>query len=886
LRDTPSFGQWLGQRRKAFGLTQEELAERLACSASLIRKLELGQRVASQAMADLLAELLGVAPEERAAFVQFANGRLSGDAVQRKLWRTLHSHTAQAHPTNLPAPLTVLIGREQDLNSLREHLLVPNGRLVTITGPPGIGKTRLALEAGISLLDHFDDGVFFASLAPINDPGKVPPAIARDLGIKDMGNLPTAEQLVRFLREKRLLLVLDNFEQVLDASPVVVDLLAACPGLKVIVTSREALHVLGEQQFQVPALGTVDPAMLPPIEILRSVPAVTLFVERARAVKPAFALTQENAHTVATICARLQGLPLAIELASARVNLLSAQEIQLRLDDSLALLESAARHLPSRQRTLRGAIDWSYALLSEEEKTLFARLGVFVGGCTLAAVEAVCGEARGMSDSGGRRGVGLTEELTPDRPPLSHSSFVLMPLAPVEIDVLSGLASLVDKSLSQREEDTQGESRFTILETILEYARTKIAARGEVEELRRRHALFFAALAEQAYAHASDQEQSRWLERLDRDQDNLLAALRWANKQQRSEDAQIGVQLAGALTHFWRRRGYLTEGRAQLKAALSRTGDGTAASNGSGKEIDLDALRTQSSFRARALLGAGTLAYGQGDYTAAAPLYREALEIYRELADKVGIGRAINNLGLVAMAGGDAASGRSLFEEALAIDRELGDKVGLSRSLINVAWAAQTQGDYETAQSLLEECLAVDRELGHRQGVALTFGNLGNIAKNKGDLAHAGSLFEASREIYQELGDRAGVASESGSLAFVALSQGDNEAATSLGRHSLVLLREIGQKALVPYMLILLGSVAASQGGVQRATRLWGAAEALFEAMGMPSVPEDLADHEQNVAAARAQVDPSTWEQEWSRGRAMSMEEASEYALEDAPLER
>ena len=418
-----------------------------------------------------------MAAEERPAFIQFAQGRLSMDEAGHTLGKTLHAPSIHAHPTNLVAPLTELIGREHELEKLNKLLLHDRARLFTLTGPPGIGKTRLSLQSGIELLEHFRDGVFFVGLATLVDPDLVLATIAQTLGVYEKSAASLLGKLQGALSNRHMLILLDNFEQVLDASPTVVDLLGACPHLKILITSREALHIYGEHQFHVPPLANADPAHLPTIEVIEKIPAVALFTERARAVDPNFLLTDQNAASVASICTRLDGLPLAIELAAAHIRLLSPQEMEVRLDKRLPLLTGGPRNLPARQRTLRAAIDWSYNLLTEAEQTLFARLSVFVGGCTLSAATAVCNGA-------------ISPQLTRET---RHP-------APLQIDISEGIEFLLDKNLLKRE-DGRGvgiESQFTMLELIREYALDRLRASGEEEEIRRLHAEYYVAFVESA----------------------------------------------------------------------------------------------------------------------------------------------------------------------------------------------------------------------------------------------------------------------------------------------------------------------------------------------------------------------------------------------------
>jgi predicted ATPase/class 3 adenylate cyclase len=507
--------------------------------------------------------------------------------------------TLDAHPNNLPVQPTVFIGREKELAAVCSLLRDTNTRLVTLTGPGGTGKTRLALQAGAEVLNEFRDGVWFVDLAPTTDHKLVISAIAHPLGVREAGGETIADRLKAYLKDKHLLMILDNFEQVSEAALQVSQLLGSCPRLKVLATSRVPLSIRGEKEYPVPPLSVPDVRNLPTLERLTQYEAVRLFIERATDVKPDFQVTNENAPAVAEICARLDGLPLAIELAAARVRMLSPAALLARLSQRLKVLTGGPLDLPARQQTLRNTIEWSYDLLTEGEKQLFRRMAPFSGGRSLEALEAVC-------NYDGQLG----------------------------IDVFEGTGSLLSKNLLREVEGSGGEPRFWMLETIHECAREKLEESGESEALGREHALYFLALAEEAEPHLTGAKQIEWLDRLEGEHDNLRAALRWARERRDARDAgdaeagEMELRLAGALWRFWYVRGYQSEGREQLAAVLS----GGHERSGGGSAI------------AKALSGAGMLAWAQGDFASARSLQEESLAIRRELGDRGGIAWALSNL--------------------------------------------------------------------------------------------------------------------------------------------------------------------------------------------------------------------------------------------------
>ena len=771
--------------------------------------------------------------------------------------------THDRRSSNLPAQLTPLIGRERDVAAVVRLLRRDGVRLVTFTGPGGMGKTSLALRVAAELRKVFSGGVFFVSLASLNDAALVIPTIARTLGVRESMGQPVLARLVEVLQREQVLLLLDNFEQVVEAAPQVAELLASCPQLKLLVTSREVLHVRSEREFAVPPLALPDPARLPKLAALARIPAVALFLQRAQAARPEFKLSSANARAVAEICVRLDGLPLAIELAAARMKLLSPQNLLARLDQPLNVLTGGARDVPARQQTLRSTIEWSYQLLNAGEQRLFRWLSVFVSGCTLQAAEAVCAEP----------GDGA--------------------------QVLDGVASLVDKSLLQRVEQTGGGSegqedqRLLMLETIREYGLEALSASEEESAARQAHADYFLHLAEEAEPALKGPLLVDWLERLEREHDNLRTALQWALASGRGE---VALRLGIALERFWVVRGQRNEGLAFLEKALM----GSA-------EVARD-------IRARALLTAARIAFNQSNYDQGERLAQEGLALFRELGDKRGIALSLNRLGVAAWRRGDFKSARVLLEEDLALFREMGDRDRVAWSLFMHGLLESKQGEYaeasyrfeeslelfrelgnkrgmaasltqlagtlfvslgnqELVYPLLKEGLSLDREVGDKEGMAVASLLLGWVALKQGDSATARSRVEESLTLYREMEHREGMAEALCMLGKIETARGDYPFARTLYEESLAIAQELNDRELILIGLEGLASVVAAQGELSWATRLWGTAEALREAIGAPLPPIERADYERAVATARDQLGAESFDAAWAEGRAMTAEQ-------------
>lgn len=642
------------------------------------------------------------------------------------------------HPNNLPQQVTSFIGREREIVELKAWL--DRTRALTLTGSGGCGKTRLALEVAADALERFPDGAWFVELAALADPDLVAQTVAGEMGLKEEPGRPILQTLIDYLRSRHLLLILDNCEHLLDATARLVDaILRACPRVLVLSSSREGLGIAGETAYRVPSLGLPEPGRETPPAALLQYEAVRLFLDRVELVSPGFQVTGENAPAIAAICRRLDGIPLAIELAAARVRALPVEEVNRRLDQRFRLLTGGSRTALPRQQTLRSLIDWSYELLTPAERALLCRLSVFSGGWTLEAAEGVC--------AGGQPEDGAVVE---------------------RWEVLDLLTSLADKSLVVAETSDSG-MRYRLLETVRQYARDRMLEGGQGESWRNAHLAFFRNLAESAEPHLVGPEQREWLLRLDAELDNQRAALAWASE---SSLAAEGLRLAGALWRFWEVRGLFGEAREWLSGLLAGGGEPAP--------------------RAKALNGAGVLACRQGDYAAARALHEESLSIRRELGDRWGVAGSLNNLGLVACEQCDFGTARTLHAESLAIMRELENRGGIAAVLNNLGNALHWLGDPGAARSHYEESLAIMRELGDRRGVALALDNLGNLAHERGDHVLARMLHAESLTLRWDVGDRRSTAEAMEGLATDVHSLGDPELAARLLGAAARLREEIG----------------------------------------------------------------------------------------------
>ena len=719
---------------------------------------------------------------------------------------------------NLPKPKTSLVGREREISEVEGTLSAT--RLLTLTGTGGSGKTRLALEVARDLAGSYADGVWLVELAPLSEPELVVQEVAGTLGVQEQpGRLPL-ENLLEALGDKEMLLLMDNCEHLIGAvARLARALLDSCPRVRLLATSRKRLGVMGELILLVPSLSVPGAGEKPTVEELEAYESARLFADRAQEAHPGFRLTPENARAVARVCVGLEGMPLAIELAAARVGMLSAGQISERLGQSLDLLSRGGRTADRRHRTLRAALEWDYRLLSGGEQALFGRLSVFAGGFTLEAAETV----------GALGGIG-------------------------EKEVLELLTTLVEKSLVMAEESWERGARHRLLEPVRQYASEKLAESGEEEDIRHRHARHFLTMAEEAEPQLKGPRQAEWLDRLEAERDNFRTALSWSL----GRDGDLGARMAGALSLFWYTRGYLSEGRTYLEAA--------ASSDAAGATV-----------RARALAGLGWIAEPQGDYGRARAAYEESLRLYRRSDDRRGVANAMGDLGSLALDRGDYERATSLLEESLSLHRKLGrgeDVIGILDSL---GVLASARGDPERSMSYFSEALILSRGTGNVRRTAVSLGNLGITTLVHGDPEQATVLLDESLALFRGIGDNSNIAVSLMDSALAALARGDHGRVLALCEESLGLLRKAGDRQHIADCLEIMAGGAG--GAARKAARLWGAAEALREEMGVPLQPENRKVLDPWIAAVRSGLGEAAWRAALAEGRAMLPEQAIEYSL-------
>jgi predicted ATPase/transcriptional regulator with XRE-family HTH domain len=868
--ESPVFADLLRAHRVTAGLSQEALAERSGLSLHAVSRLERGgRRGPRRETVFALAHALRLSETQTTA--------LESAAYRRRRLQP----APPPHPPGLPRITSPILGRETDLAVLPLMFRQPDARLLTLIGPAGVGKTRLALEVTVCIAPAFVDGITWVDLAPIHDPALVASTVALRLGLR-ADEAGQTERLVDHLRGRDALLILDNLEQVLPAVSLVRDLLDACPRLRILATSRVSLGLPRERRY------SVVPLALPPpgqdnLLAVGEYPSVAMFLARARTVEPNLTLTSALAPVIAAVCRRLDGLPLAIELAAALTRLASPQAMLDRLGAAatgesatdheagtgrtLDLLASGSWDRPDRQQTMRQAIAWSYELLSPAEQAAFRGLGVFVGGWTIEAA----------------------------------SKVAAVPLVKMQ----SMLEELSAKHLIRTAENGEGSDRFAMLETLREYAEECLAAEEhEAVDVRNRHLQWCVGLAEEAEPELTGPDQAIWLARLEDEHNNLRAALNWAREHRAGEQ---GLRLAGALWRFWNTRGYHSEGRRRLDLVLTMqsmtsvsaeararalNGAANLADNQGDYErataLNEEALALQRAAGDRrgiaaSLNGLGNSAQKQGRYEEAAALHEEALALRRVLGDLGGIAASLSNLGIAMDLKGDHGRAVALFEESLALKRAIGDTWGIAASLNNLGYALISHEEYQKARPLLEEALSLRRALGDKLGMATTLGNLGNIEESYDNDNRAVALYEEALALRRTLGDKLGTADSLRNLGKVRYRQGNIEGAATLCEEALLIGCEIGAQDVVLPILECLAWVAAAQGQTLRGARLGGAAEALRETLGQTAGSLTGENHEQAVRIMRAAIGEQTFAGAWAEGRGLTLEQiVAEFTRETA----
>jgi predicted ATPase/transcriptional regulator with XRE-family HTH domain/Tfp pilus assembly protein PilF len=813
------FGERLRRYREAAGYSQEALAERAGLSANAISALERGER--KRPYPDTLrrlAEALGLTNAERADFAIATSReqevRVSTPSIDRVVPPRIS--------IDLPGEPTPLIGREHEIEVVGHLLENSNGRLLTLTGPGGVGKTRLALNVARGMSERFPDGVVWVELAPLGEHELVIPSLARALGLEEALGDDQGEALRTYLRGRSMLVVLDNMEHLLDAVTDIADLLHSCPGIGMLVTSRARLNIRGEQIYEVPPLELPTPGRMHDPGAVASIPSVQLFVWLIQQRDPSFELTEENATYVAEICRRLDGVPLALELVSPKVKLLGIPALLNRLDHALPVLTGGPRDLPTRQQTMEGAVRWSYDLLKPAERALFRRLSVFAGGWGLDAAESV----------------------------------VTIGGEPVG-DVLRGIESLADQSLLRQVVEYDSATRFSMLETLREFGLEQLSEAREREVAQLAHLRWCISLAEAAEKGLAGREQSRWLQRLETEHDNIRAALGLTLV----ECDEERLRLAGALWRFWWWHGHFSEGRAWLAQVLDR-----------GSHSD-------SAWRGKALTAAGILAREQGDFGHARTMLEESLAIRRRSGDQRGAAQALNILGLVASSQGDLARAKELFEEGLSVYREAGDQLGVANVLNNLGSVWRDEGQFARAAALYTESMEVYKSFGERRGLSVALHNLGRVANDMGDPDRALELFDECLAIEQELGDRLNLAMTLHNMGRVTQERGLYARTAELYVASLNIRIEFGDKLGCAKVIEDVAAMAGSRGDPERAVRLQSATALLRQRLGAPVPPADRDRHERIFDQAQSQLDAEALENIIARGRVLTIEEAVIEAL-------
>jgi predicted ATPase/DNA-binding XRE family transcriptional regulator len=861
-----SFGDWLKRKRKVLDFTQAELASQVGCSAAAIRKLEAEERRPSAQIAERLAEIFNIPTEERTKFLRFARGELRSVPADNKEDFPWHI-SSRTTRSNLPATVTSLVGREQEITIVRDNLRSADIRLLTLIGPPGIGKTRLSIEAARAVLPDFPDGVFFVALAPLDNPSLITLTIVQTLGYVEAKNVPARQQLMDGIGEKLMVLVLDNCEHLIeDVAPLVSDLLSACSRLKILTTSRESLRVAGEWLFPVPNLDVPKESSSINVETAAKFPALTLFAERARAVRLDFTLNHDNIQTVSSICAQLDGLPLAIELIAARMRLMSPEVLLIRMDNQYVLSADGMRALSARQKTLNDAIGWSYNLLSAEEQIFFAYLSVFSGGFTLATAES-----------------------------MFSAMFTTKSVSEL-------ITSLLDKSLLQRALDEQAEPRFTMLVTIQEFARTRLREIGKEAETRDLHLAYFLDLAEQADREIHGPEQVEWMDRLAMELDNVRAALDWSLSSQQPEKL---LRLFAALGWNWLVRWSPSEYRNWLDNIralpdmdhhpvtyarilnLAVQQEWVAANYGEAQAfveesqaIWLELGVAGEPGLAEALYLMGMIPLQEGDYNEAESYFEQSLELYQKYGEPWGVAMVKFFLGNVTLWKDEDSSALLWLMQSLDLFDELGDPWGIARVTQRLGELFLKQGSYEKAQIYFDQHLRLDERLDFKQGTAIALLNLGNLYRYQRDYDQAEQYYEKSLALCREYSLRIDRGLNLYSFGLLALHRNDHPLARQFFVDYFDATRGFTKEISTCDFLISAAAVAGGTKQPVRAAKLYGAAQALFGTTDYQIPAFDQAEFDRHIQMARDQLGEARFEALASEGRAMTMEQAIAYALE------
>ncbi len=866
-----SFGIWLKQRRATLDLTQKMLAVQAGCSARTIRQIEANHRRPSHQLAVRMALALELPQTVQKTFVDFARGKLmavpSALDTSAELLSIRHS-LFDFHP--LPVPVTSLIGRDDIVASLSELLLRADVHLLTLIGPPGVGKTRLGIQVASNITKSFRADACFVELAAVHDNTQVVPAIAAALGLREEDSRPLIETVIGFLSDNPVLLVLDNFEQVITEASSITQLLTAARGLKVLITSRIVLHIAGEQMFSVPALPLPNLNDEATLDSLAQSPAVMLFIQRARAVNHALVLNEEQMWTIAKICTRLDGLPLAIELAAARMNVLSPDALFELLDQRLDFLHWNVVDRAPHHQALRAAILWSYELLKVDEQILFRRLGVFAGGCTLEAVQAVCSEGSSFNLEGKRC------DQTNQSP----------------INTLDSMSLLVDHSLVQQT-TVSGEPRFKLLESLRAFALEQLETSGEIDQVRRSHAEYYLCWVEHVFSWLQYPDQQT-MERLDVEYENCKVAIKWSLASE--ENKALGLRLVLVFYSYWRVRGFLSEGRQWLQAAITRNLDQKsmllARAQACAAELarlqdhykDAEGLAKASWFLAQSLNDQASMAlslvplgwidYTRNDLASARQKFESSLQLFQGLGNYAQVTIVLHDLAYLAMVQGNYDKAMTYYDEELRLSRANHHQLGSFWALHGMAWHAECCGDFKGATRLYKRCLTLAHELGHVDGVAVALNGLGTVARYEGKYSKAMVYYQQSQRVWRRLGRKAAIALTLQEQGYVALHQDATEQSAALFAESLGVAYKLGRTRSIAPSLSGLAAVACALGKYEQTVRLLSATVALLAASGNVLEPINQKEFENSIAATQTHLDARMFDQEWATGQKMELKEA------------